>query len=47
MKKKRRELSTVAKCKKDFIISRLKEMDECHINRMYAFMQGCSGNTVK
>lgn len=47
MKENREKLSTAAKYKKNFIISKLKEMDECHINRIYAFMQGCTGNLVK
>ena len=47
MKENREKLSTAAKYKKSFIISKLKEMDECHINRVYAFMQGCTGNPVK
>ena len=44
MKENREKLSTAAKYKKNFIISKL---DECHINRVYAFMQGCTGNSVK
>lgn len=47
MKENREKLSTAAKYKKNFIISKMKEMDECHINRVYTFMQGCTGNPVK